>query len=280
MEPIVFVAVLTASACHATWNALVKAGGDRFVRVALVNIVSAVCGLALVPFVPVPLEASWPFIAASVVVHQAYFLFLVQGYRSGDLSQVYPIARGVAPLLVALGGLAFAGESVAPGEAFAVALISTGILSLAFAWRDPTRNHRAVAFALLTGLTIATYTVIDGMGGRRSGAVIGYIAWAFALDGVPFTIALIAMRRGRLYVSMLPGFRGGVIGGALAFCAYGLVIWAMTRAPLTVVSALRETSVILAALIGARVLHEPFGWRRIFAATLVAVGIVWLQLVA
>jgi drug/metabolite transporter (DMT)-like permease len=280
MEPIVFAAVLTASACHATWNALVKAGGDPFVRIALVNIVSALCALVLLPFVPAPLPASWPFIVASVAVHQGYFLFLVQGYRSGDLSQVYPIARGVAPLLVALGGLAFAGERVAPGEAFAVALISAGVLSLAFAWRDPTRDHRAVLFALLTGLTIAAYTVVDGMGGRRAGAVVGYIVWMFVFDGVPFAIALIALRRGRLYVSMLPGLRGSVIGGALAFAAYGLVIWAMTRAPLTVVSALRETSVILAALIGTRVLHEPFGGRRIFAACLVTIGIVWLQIVA
>ena len=215
---------------------------------------------------------------ASVVVHQVYYAFLILSYRYGDLSDVYPIARGIAPLLVAAGAFVFVDEALTATEVIAVLLISAGIISLAFTRGRTQAEARALVFALLTGLTIAAYTVIDGMGGRASGEVVRYIACLFALEAVPFSILLLVLRRGRIAASILSVWRSGVLGGLLAVLAYGIVIWAMSKTYLTFVSALRETSVVIAALIGTRLLGEPFGRRRVAGAWAVVLGVVWLNL--
>jgi drug/metabolite transporter (DMT)-like permease len=277
VDPIVLILVLAAAFLHASWNALVKAGGDPFVRLAVVNAVSGLCALPMLLVVAPPTPASWPYLAGSVLVHHAYYLALAFGYRFGDLSHIYPIARGVAPPLVAGAGWLFAGENLGPLGLVGIAIISAAIVSLAFGDDGRLGAVRPVALALLTGTTIAAYTLFDGLGGRVAGDVLGYIAWLFVIDAVPFSVLVACRERGRLAPALAECWRPAALGGTLAAVAYGLVIWAMTRSPMAAVSALRETSVIIAALIGTRLLREPFGTRRVVAAGLVAVGVVLLQ---
>ncbi|HRY23583.1 MAG: EamA family transporter [Geminicoccaceae bacterium] len=275
MSPLVFAVVLLAAVLHASWNALVKSGGDPYLRLAIVNLTHTVAVLPLLPFVPLPDAAAWPWLLGSVFTHLAYYLFLAAGYRVGDLSQIYPIARGVAPPLVALGALLVAGEVLSPTGSFAIALVCLGIWWVAGG--GPT-NRRPLLLALGTGGTIAAYTVCDGMGGRASGDVLAYIVWLFFLDGWPFAL-LVGLRRGRHLARTLPqAWKPAVGGGLMSICAYGLVIWAMSIAPMAYVSALRETSVLLAAGIGAFLLGEPFGRRRMLAAGVVVIGVVLLQI--
>ena len=276
MDALTLLMVLLAAVLHATWNALVKSG-DALVRMAFVHAVAALCALPLMVVMAPPEPASWPFLLGSVVVHQAYYGFLVLGYQAGDLSQVYPIARGTGPLLVAVGAFVFAGEALSPRGTVAVLLICGAILSLALAGWSRRRPGAPVAFALVTGVMIAGYTLLDGLGGRLAGDVERYIGWLFVLQGVPIVAFTIARRRAVLWPAVRQSLATGVLGGVLAFTAYGVVIWAMSRTQLTYVSALRETSVILAALIGARLLREPLGARRLGAASVVAVGVVLLQ---
>lgn len=259
---------------------MVKSGGDPWLRMGTTIAASGVIGLAFTPFFEIPDPAAWPYIAASIAVHQIYFVSVCLGYKFGDLSQVYPIQRGIAPLLVAVGGYMFVGETLSLQGILAVGLISLAILSLAFNSKWQLTGGRAVPIALFTGTLIAGYTVVDGMGGRISGSIFGYIAWLSALEAIPFTLLVLWMVRRNPQTANKRHVLAGILGGVLAFFAYGLVIWAMSLTHLTYVSALRETSVILAALIGSRLLGEPFGRHRIFAASLVAVGVIFLQVSA
>jgi drug/metabolite transporter (DMT)-like permease len=278
MDPIVLSLVLAAALLHASWNALVKVGGDPFVRLAVVNAVGGLCTLPLLFLVDAPAPASWPYLIGSVIVHHGYFLALAYGYRFGDLSHVYPIARGIAPPLVALVAWVFAGETIGPLGLLAILLISGGIVSLAFTDGGRLVALKPLASGLLTGLTIAAYTLCDGLGGRAAGGVLGYIAWLFVLCAAPFSMLVAWRYRGRLGAALRACWQPAALGGALSVIAYGLVIWAMSFAPMAAVSALRETSVIIAALIGTRLLREPFGTRRVLAAGVVAAGVVLLQL--
>jgi drug/metabolite transporter (DMT)-like permease len=277
MDPLVLSLVLAAALLHASWNALVKAGGDPFIRLAVVNAVGGLSTVPLLFLVGAPAPASWPYLFGSVVVHHAYYLALGYGYRFGDLSHVYPIARGIAPPLVALAAWAFAGESVGLLGLLAILVISGGIVSLAFTDDGRLVAIRPLALGLTTGITIAAYTLFDGLGGRAAGDVFSYIAWLFVIDAVPFSLVVAFRYRRRLGPALAACWRPAAFGGVLSVIAYGLVIWAMSLTPMAAVSALRETSVIIAALIGTRLLREPFGTRRVLAASLVAAGVVLLQ---
>lgn len=278
MELHVTLAVLGAAVCHATWNALLKTGGDAVVRVAVVNGVAGLCALPILVWLGLPAPASWPWVATSAVVHLAYFATLTLAYRGGDLSLVYPVARGAAPLLVALGAWVVAGERLTLAQSAAVAMVCAGILALAFGGGRRAGAVRSVAWALGTSLTIAAYSVADGIGGRLAGDVRAYVAMLFVLNAPPYVILALVLRRRALARALARDWRGGVVAGVLAFAGYGIAIWAMTRAPMTMVSALRETSVLIAALIGTRILGEGFGARRIGAALLVTLGVVVLQI--
>jgi drug/metabolite transporter (DMT)-like permease len=278
MDPIVLSLVLAAALLHASWNALVKAGGDPFVRLAVVNAVGGLCAVPMLFLVGPPAPDSWPYLLGSVVVHHAYYLALGYGYRFGDLSHVYPVARGVAPPLVAFAAWLFAGESLGLLGLLAILIVSGGIVSLAFTDDGRLAAIKPLALGLATGITIAGYTLFDGLGGRAAGDVLGYIAWLFVIDAVPFGVLVAYRYRHRLGPALAACWRPAALGGVLSMIAYALVIWAMSLSPMAAVSALRETSVIVAALIGTRLLHEPFGARRVVAATLVAVGVVLLQI--
>ncbi|MBT7944016.1 MAG: EamA family transporter [Alphaproteobacteria bacterium] len=277
MDPFVFTLVLTAAVLHASWNALIKSGGDPWVRLALTNFLGTVLGLALLPFITPPNAEAWPYILASVATHQIYFVTVCLQYRYGDLSHVYPISRGSAPLMVAFGAYLFVGETLSPQGIAAVALISAAIFSLTFSTTWKPGEGKGVFFALCTGLMIALYSVLDGIGGRTADDVISYIAYLFLIDGVPFGLVVLYLRRHVLVPVLRDNWKTGLTSGLLSYPAYALVIWAMTLSPLTYVSALRETSVILAVLIGTRMLGEPFGTRRLIAAALVAAGVAGLQ---
>lgn len=282
MTPSVFAVVLGAAALHATWNALVKHGGDPFRRLAVVNLTASAVCLPLLPFVPPPSAAAWPWLLGSVAVHVVYNTCLALAYRRGDLSQVYPLARGAAPPVVALLGWLVAGEAPGAGGLAALALITAGILLGARGRRAPGQDAAALPLALLCGLAIGAYTVLDGQGIRASQGTAPYIVWFFFLDGLPFGLAVLGLRRARPAARAAAAGPGvllpGVGGGLLSFAAYALVIWAMREAPMAYVSALRETSVVLAAVIGTRLLGEPFGRERVAAACVVAGGVGLLKL--
>jgi drug/metabolite transporter (DMT)-like permease len=279
LDPGVLALVLLAAALHASWNALVKAGGDRLAVLAItMGAPSLLLWLAL-PFVPAPAVAAWPYLFASVVVHTAYYACLIHAYRHGDLSQVYPIARGTAPLLVAAGAWALAGEALSPAELAGVLILCGGIVSLAWRRNGPAHDGevKAVGFALLTSLMIGLYSVTDGLGVRGAGTAAGYIFWLFAIEGLPLLFYALWRRRGRIRAAFAPSLKAGLGGAVISCLAYGIVIWAMSLGPMAHVVALRETSVIMAAALGALVLKEPFGHRRIAAAAVVAGGAVLLQ---
>ncbi|MEX0923548.1 MAG: DMT family transporter [Rhodovibrionaceae bacterium] len=282
MTPGILLLVLLAAALHATWNALVKSGQDRLVTLALVNLAPAIPAALALPFLPEMDWAAVPYLAASVALHTLYYACLIGAYRTGDLSQVYPIARGSAPVLVAAGAWLLAGEVKTPLEIAGIVVVSLGIVSLA--WRPgplrlpALRKDEAILFALATGLTIAGYSIADGLGGRASGAVFTYIAWLFAVDGIAIVAFTFWRRRKTLRRSFSPHLLRGFAGGAVAATAYSIVIWAMSVAPMAQVVALRETSVLIAAGIGALILKEGFGKQRIAAAAIVVGGAALLHL--
>jgi len=274
LSGIAIALTLGAALLHATWNAVVKRSGDRLLLLAAITVICQILGGAFVPFVDAPDPASWPFIAMSLLLHGGYYLFLLQAYRVGDLSHVYPLARGMAPLLVTGGSALFAQEFLAAPALIGVVLASLGISALAFergiSWAA---DHRPLGFALGTSVFIAAYTLVDGIGVRLSGHPFGFIAWLYLFDG--FGIALIAcyLRWGELARFLRDEWKTSLGGGIAAALAYGLVVYAMNFGAMAIVSALRETSVVFAALIGVMFLRERLTWRRILSAAVIAGGL-------
>ncbi|HVR67208.1 MAG TPA: EamA family transporter [Verrucomicrobiae bacterium] len=268
--------VLSAAVMHATWNAFVKAGNDKAVMQCLVIFFGGIPGLIILPFVPLPDPACWPYLVGSVLAHSVYYFTLVEAYRFGALSQTYPIARGSAPLLIAIASLVIANEHLNGGEWLGLIIACAGLISLAGI--PKAGEGRSILFAFATSLGIACYSVLDGLGVRSTANGLSYITWLLALEMIPVGLAFLWLRRGRVVASITENLKRGLFGGIIAGIGYGIVIWAMDFAPMAHVSAMRETSVILAALIGTLVLHEPFGPRRIAAAALVAAGNALLHL--
>ena len=270
MSATVFALVLVAAAMHAAWNAIVKVSGDRLVMMGILTGVGGVAGLGLIPFVATPAPEAWPYLALTTAIHAGYYLFLLLAYRAGDLSQVYPIARGGSPLLLALLSWPVLGEALSTEQLIGVGLISLGIASLAFGRGD----RRSLLFAAATSCTIAAYSATDAVGVRLSGSPLGYIAWLFALDGLMMA-GFTLWRRGMvvLHVFRADWWRP-VVGGLLSVAGYAIVVWCYGNGLVAPISALRETSVVFAAVIGSVFLGEGFGARRIAAASIVAAGIV------
>ncbi len=271
--------VLLAAVLHATWNAVVKIGGDRKMLTALVAALCGVICLPLLPFVAPPSPASWPFLLGSVAIHAGYYYGLARMYETGDFSVVYPLARGLSPLLVAIAAAATAHEALGPWQMLGVLLVSLGIVSLTFGRGWPRGDHAsAVLFAGFTCLTIAAYSVTDGFGVRRAGSSLGYILWLFVIDAIPFPLILALHRRRALAAYARRHWPAGLGAAAMSTLAYGIVIWAMGHSAMAGVVSLRETSVIFAAAIGALFMGEPFGRWRIAAAVAVTIGNVLIHL--
>lgn len=278
MTATVFIAVIGAALLHAVWNAVVKGGADKWVSMAAIVLGHVPFALAALMFAPAPDPASFPWMAAGVALHIGYQFFLLWAYQQGDLTQVYPIARGSAPLIVALVSVTALGVHLAAMEMVAVAIIACGILSLALMRRSGGASGGVVVLALVTGMFIAGYSLVDGMGARAAGSSVGYYAW-LSLINAAITGAYLAMTApARLRAVFGPGLRTFVIGGGASFAAYAIVTWAFTQAPIALVTALRETSVVFALLIGVVVLRERFDLVK-FASTLTTlVGAVLLRI--
>jgi drug/metabolite transporter (DMT)-like permease len=270
------VAVLIAAITHASWNALAHAIKDQLQAFTLVGLGGAACGTVLLLLAPVPAAGAWPYLLTSVMVHLAYMTLLMRSFRLGDFSQMYPVARGTAPLVVTVLAAVFVGERPGPWQSAGVVLASCGLAGVAL-WGlrggSATPRGPALLAAVGTGLTIATYTVIDGIGVRASGGSLGYTGWLLALQGWQIPLYALARHRGGFVDWLRPVALRGLVGGALSVCAYGLVLWAQTRGDLAPISALRESSIIVGALIGTVFFRERFGRPRLVGAALMVAGI-------
>ena len=274
----VTLAVLVAALAHATWNAMIKSSGDVLLDMTLVVFFAGLATAPFLPFVDFPDRAVWPYIAASMAIHIAYYFALVGAYRAGDLSHGYPLMRGIAPLLTSLCALWWLGEAPRPLVWVGIFLICGGVLSLGLVGFDWRKSRVSTRWALANALIIATYTLVDAAGVRAGGAPQAYVVWLFVLDALPFPIIIFLLKRGELITYARRFWLRGFVGGALSAAAYGVVLWAMTRAPVAAVAALRETSVIFAALIGAWLLKEGHIARRIAGAATVAAGVIALKI--
>ncbi|MGO4909290.1 EamA family transporter [Pseudorhodobacter sp. W20_MBD10_FR17] len=269
--------VLFSALLHASWNALLKAIDDRAGVLGAVSLVHVLAGVVLIGLSPLPDPASWPFIAISTIVHYGYYVLLFRAYRHGDLSQVYPISRGLAPGFVALSAWVLLGEGLPVLGVVGLVAVSGGICLLALLRGTVRAEHATLGLALLLGVCIGSYSVADGIGIRAAGTATGYMGWLFLCEApVPLVIALHRHRNREGFAPRTLIF--GAMGGVAAVTAYGLVLYVKTIAPLGAVSALRESSVIIAALIGVLVFGER-PWRgRVLAACVVASGVVALAM--
>jgi drug/metabolite transporter (DMT)-like permease len=270
--------VLIAAALHATWNAVVKTVTDRLALMAVMGATTAAICLPAVLLVASPRSAAWPELGASALLHTLYNLLLIEAYRDGEFNQVYPVARGSAPPTVAIAAALVVGETLSVEQVAGLLAISAGLFWLAAGHDHGSR--RALGFAVLTGLAIASYTVVDGVGVRNADATLGYIAWLFLASGLLMPVALVAGRRLTGQQPQVPRelIGRGAVAGSLSLVAYGLVLWAQTSGELAVVAALRETSVVFAAVIGAVAFHEGLPTRRIIASVVIAAGAALLAL--
>jgi drug/metabolite transporter (DMT)-like permease len=279
MDIVVFLAVLAAAAAHAGWNAVIKGGGDPLVLTAILSFAAGVLGIPLLAITGLPNLAAMPWVVASVVVHIAYFGSLIQTYRYGDLGQVYPIARGGAPLMTAIGGTVLLGENLTALGWGGLLLLVAGVFLLSFSGRESLRvDPRGVGYALLTALTICAYTLVDGIGARASGNSVSYSAALFVGCGIAM-LGFVLWRGGTDALARTTKFwRIGAMGGAMQVASYGTAIWAMTVAPIALVAALRETSVLFGTLIAVVVLKEPLNLVRTIAVIVIVAGLLMLRL--
>jgi len=272
----VFAVVMSAALLHATWNAIVKSGDDKFLTTMMVTAAAAAIAAVLLPFLRPPAQASWPYAGASAMLEIAYFLLVARTYEVADMSQTYPLMRGTAPLLVALVTVFRIGDSLSIFGWIGIVGMSVGIFSLTLGSK---MNHRrGICLALLNAVVIAAYTLVDGVGVRRSGSPAAYTLWIFLLAGVPFSIWAIAARKKTFVPYIVRHWHLGIIGGVGTTASYGLALWAMTLVPVAIVAALRETSILFGTLIAGIVLKEHVGMRRLIAAGIIASSAAVLRL--
>ena len=275
----VIAAVVFGAFLHAGWNALIKSGRDVFQDTVLVTAGAAGFGAIALALLPTPLRPSWPFIGASGVIHVVYFSLVAAAYRLGDLSQAYPLMRGAAPLLVAVASGALLSEFPPPLVWAGIVLISGGVYGLGRTAGGPTRASAGPTLvALATAVVIATYTFVDGVGARRSGQPVSYTAWVFVLTAVPLLAWAAVRAPARVVGHLRRRWFVALVGGLSTAGSYGIALWAMTRAPIAPVAALRETSILFGIGLAAAVLKERFGAARILGAVSIAAGVVLLRL--
>jgi drug/metabolite transporter (DMT)-like permease len=275
-------AVLGAAALHALWNSLVKSASDKFLSSAVVALWCGVAAVVAALVLPRPAAVAFPFIVASAIIHIVYFMLVGQLYRSADLSVAYPIMRGLAPLIAAVIALATLGEAPGPIASLGVAALVAGVLAMgASGFAHGRINRPTILVALANSAVIAIYSVIDGQGARLSGAgsafAFAYNSWADALTGLSYLPIILFLRGRAVVATFAQDWRRGLIGGLAAFFGYAIVVWAMTRAPIAAVAALRETSVVFAAIIGVAVLGEPFHAQRAIAVLVILGGVILLR---
>ncbi|WP_030690256.1 DMT family transporter [Streptomyces globisporus] len=276
MTPLVTLAVLVAAFTHASWNAIAHGIKDQLLSFTLISGGGALIGMAVACFAPLPAAGAWPYLFASALLHVGYYALLMRSFSLGDFGQMYPIARGTAPLVVTVLAAVFVHEVPGGWQLLGVAVACAGLTGLAL-WgirgKDARPHWPALLAAGATGLSIALYTVVDGVGVRASGTPLGYIGWLMVLEGLAIPAYALWTRRAALLPQLRPYAARGLLGAALSVAAYALVLWAQTKAPLAPIAALRESSIIVGAAIGALFFKERFGAPRVVAAGLMVVGI-------
>jgi phosphonate utilization associated putative membrane protein len=283
----VVLAVLCGAMLHAGWNALVKSSGDKQADTALVHFLGALVALPVALWVGLPRPECWPFMAASLAIHVGYYIALAGAYQHGELGLTYPIMRGVAPLLVALGSAAIIGESPSASAWLGIIGITVGVALVGLSHPGQALHHgKALAFAFANAAIIASYTFVDGLGVRQAGPsvtdVLSYVMWLFVLDGFPYPL-LLWWRRGPQGRQVLVDYARSrwplaALGGAASIGSYAIALWAMTRAPVASVAALRETSVLFATVLGTLMLKERFGLQRAAGTVVIVGGVMALRL--
>jgi drug/metabolite transporter (DMT)-like permease len=274
----VFLAVLASAVMHASWNAVVKVQGDRFASITRTTFGMTLATLPILPFVPLPGPAVWPWIVASVIIHIGYRLFLIRAYEHGDLAQAYPLARGTAPLITAIGGIFVLSEVPSRLALAGILMLSLGTLLMSLRGHVATLNRSVVGNALTTSLCIAAYTLCDGSGVRLAPTAISYAVWLFVWDGLIATLIGFFYRGRKLLAAPARDWLSGIVAGILSAAAYAIAMWAMTKAPVASVASLRETSILFAMLISVFALGEKMtAWRSAAALAIVA-GVVALRM--
>ncbi|SDE90256.1 EamA family transporter [Phytopseudomonas seleniipraecipitans] len=278
MPTSVFVMVIASAALHAGWNALLKIGLDRFLTASLIQIGAGAIALLALPFVPMPNAAAWPWIVLSALLHIGYNVFLSRAYQYGDLGQVYPLSRGSSPLLVAGLSVLLLGEVLPGGQLFGLAVLVAGIWLMAVRGGSGKASRGLLLCALMTALFIASYTLADASGARANGDPLSYSLWLFTVNGLVMALVILGQRGPRVVRELGPHWRAGLVGGGMSMLAYTIVIWAMTQAPVALVSALRETSVVFALLIGRLWLGESLPPIRLLACLIILAGVALMKL--
>lgn len=279
VETHVFLAVIFAALLHAGWNSVVKLGLDRVSTVLLLSIAQAVIAVVLLPFVPQPAPEAWGWIVIAALLHTGYKIFLINAYAHADLSQAYPLARGSAPLIVTVVSVIWLGAMFDLWTLAAILSISFGILLMAFKGSSLGRmSGRAVFYALGTAAFTASYTLLDGMGARIAGTASGYMLWLAIGDVIGMVIYALWLRGPAIFAGLRPAWISGSAAGAMSLGSYWIAIWAFTQAPIAMVAALREASILFAILIAAFVLREPVSGWRWASACAIGLGVILMKL--
>ncbi len=278
MDIKIFLAVLFAAVLHASWNAVIRSNGDRFQGMLLLTVSQGLMGLVMAVFVPLPSGQIWLWVVASGALHSFYKMFLVAAYQQGDLSRVYPIARGTAPLFVVVVGFFWLPDSVQFKEYMGIGLIGIGVMLMAQGVFSSGESRRLIPFALGSALCTAAYSIVDGLGARIAMDATMFTAWMFVFDGLIFSTITLATRGRKVFIAPHKVWVLGVVAGALSLVTYWIVVWAMTVAPIALVAAVRETSVLFAVLIGVFVLREKISLGKAVAAAVILMGIIIIRL--
>lgn len=270
------VLILMSAMLHACVNTLVKISGDGLIMRGCMNAIACTFAMPLLVFVPLPDPGLWPLLLISVLVHALYPFFLVAAYRHGDLSTAFPLIRGSVPLLATVIAIVALGQYPGMVSLCGIVLVSIAIVVLAQSGAPPDKpaNWRGTIYALLTGLIIAIYTVIDAAGLRLAPSAFAYIVWLFVLDGAFVALLVLAARRGAVVPFITRNWKSTMIAGTLGTLTYGLALFAFSLGPIAEIAALRETSILFAAMIGTLMLKEAFGMRRIVAAAIAVLGVM------
>lgn len=274
MTVCVLVAVMAAAFMHATWNALIKLGTSKLTSMLILTVVQGGFGLIIALTRPMPDPHVWLWLLASGVFHSAYKLFLAYAYEQGDLSRVYPIARGTAPMVVLVISALFLADKIAGWEYVGIIILGLGILLMARGVFSFGESRKLLPFALGSAMATAGYSIVDGLGAREAGDAVAYVGWLFALDAVFFTPCCLALRGRSVLQANRKAWIMGSIAAVFSYGAYAIAVWAMTVAPIALVAALRETSILFAVLIGAVAFGEKMNLQKGIAAALIVAGVI------
>ena len=274
----IFLAVILAAFLHAVWNAMVKNEDNKYLAVTAIVLGHVPVSVLIILLTPIPSVESIPFIILSALLHIGYEWYLLSAYRFGDLTKVYPIARGTAPILITIVSLIFLGVALSNFEILGIIIISLGILSLSLQGAKGIKNRSAVIYALVTGFFIMGYSITDGYGARVSNSFLSYMGWSFILNATIFPIILKINNKSEIITKTFKeGKKIFFIGGTLSYIVYGIVIWGFTQAPIALITALRETSIIFALLIGTFFLKEKFTLLKVIATFIIFFGVALLK---